>query len=131
MCMVVKYFFFFKQKTSYEMRISDWSSDVCSSDLPVRHAPRGIRAPSPRHRDRPQAPRSSRRRPDAGDLAGDDRMTMRTGLDHLPAVKRRELERVRPEERRVGKECVSTCRSRWSTYHYKKKNTKRYRLDIY
>src|SRR3546814_8171404 len=32
------YFFFFKQKTAYEMRISDWSSDVCSSDLPnLRH----------------------------------------------------------------------------------------------
>src|SRR3546814_2678642 len=30
------YFFFFKQKTAYEMRISDWSSDVCSSDLPTR-----------------------------------------------------------------------------------------------
>src|SRR3546814_1818656 len=30
------YFFFFKQKTAYEMRISDWSSDVCSSDLPSR-----------------------------------------------------------------------------------------------
>src|SRR3546814_10464880 len=30
---VVVYFFFFKQKTAYEMRISDWSSDVCSSDL--------------------------------------------------------------------------------------------------
>src|SRR3546814_16189385 len=29
-------FFFFKQKTAYEMRISDWSSDVCSSDLPAR-----------------------------------------------------------------------------------------------
>src|SRR3546814_6514223 len=29
------YFFFFKQKTAYEMRISDWSSDVCSSDLQV------------------------------------------------------------------------------------------------
>src|SRR3546814_4250785 len=28
-------FFFFKQKTAYEMRISDWSSDVCSSDLPT------------------------------------------------------------------------------------------------
>src|SRR3546814_7042746 len=28
------FFFFFKQKTAYEMRISDWSSDVCSSDLP-------------------------------------------------------------------------------------------------
>src|SRR3546814_17411199 len=32
MCMC---FFFFKQKTAYEMRISDWSSDVCSSDLPA------------------------------------------------------------------------------------------------
>src|SRR3546814_5769854 len=30
------YFFFFKQKTAYEMRISDWSSDVCSSDLMKR-----------------------------------------------------------------------------------------------
>src|SRR3546814_1266409 len=30
-------FFFFKQKTAYEMRISDWSSDVCSSDLGCRH----------------------------------------------------------------------------------------------
>src|SRR3546814_4595978 len=38
MCMfvnVVYYVFFFKQKTAYEMRISDWSSDVCSSDLPL------------------------------------------------------------------------------------------------
>src|SRR3546814_13688175 len=33
-------------------------------------------------------------------------------------------ERFRSEERRVGKECVSTCRSRWSPYHYKKKHTK-------
>src|SRR3546814_9202996 len=32
--MVMCFFFFFKQKTAYEMRISDWSSDVCSSDLP-------------------------------------------------------------------------------------------------
>src|SRR3546814_3327460 len=30
---ILVYFFFFKQKTAYEMRISDWSSDVCSSDL--------------------------------------------------------------------------------------------------
>src|SRR3546814_15721396 len=34
-------FFFFKQKTAYEMRISDWSSDVCSSDLPSALAPQG------------------------------------------------------------------------------------------
>src|SRR3546814_3815940 len=32
-------FFFFKQKTAYEMRISDWSSDVCSSDLPEDYVP--------------------------------------------------------------------------------------------
>src|SRR3546814_8826908 len=33
LCILVEWFFFFKQKTAYEMRISDWSSDVCSSDL--------------------------------------------------------------------------------------------------
>src|SRR3546814_3441041 len=39
------FFFFFKQKTAYEMRISDWSSDVCSSDL-LRHVLRaGAAAP--------------------------------------------------------------------------------------
>src|SRR3546814_20573502 len=40
--------------------------------------------------------------------------------------------RRRSEERRVGKECVSTCRSRWSPYHYKKKNiqTKIYQYNI-
>src|SRR3546814_6351894 len=44
-------FFFFKQKTAYEMRISDWSSDVCSSDLPS--PPRRTlrcRSPAPRRR---------------------------------------------------------------------------------
>src|SRR3546814_9555430 len=34
-CWLICFFFFFKQKTAYEMRISDWSSDVCSSDLAV------------------------------------------------------------------------------------------------
>src|SRR3546814_6714595 len=36
---VLYFFFFFKQNTAYEMRISDWSSDVCSSDLPPRAGP--------------------------------------------------------------------------------------------
>src|SRR3546814_12248908 len=37
-------FFFFKQKTAYEMRISDWSSDVCSSDLAtMRRVARGLK----------------------------------------------------------------------------------------
>src|SRR3546814_17147121 len=40
-------FFFFKQKTAYEMRISDWSSDVCSSDLVLSHP-----LTAPRHRNR-------------------------------------------------------------------------------
>src|SRR3546814_9147242 len=42
--MVVLLFFFFKQMTAYEMRISDWSSDVCSSDLPVRHLRQRVEA---------------------------------------------------------------------------------------
>src|SRR3546814_9488635 len=45
---VLYYFFFFKQKTAYEMRISDWSSDVCSSDLGLHKAPL---APDTRGRD--------------------------------------------------------------------------------
>src|SRR3546814_1340633 len=38
-CSLSFLFFFFKQKTAYEMRISDWSSDVCSSDLPTSKSP--------------------------------------------------------------------------------------------
>src|SRR3546814_10111225 len=86
-------FFFFKQKTAYEMRISDWSSDVCSSDLRPRSR-RGRRAATVRSR--------VDGRPDAGD----GRVRSLPG-DHP----------TRSEERRVGKECVSTCRSRWSPYH--------------
>src|SRR3546814_11131260 len=41
MCFICFLFFFFKQKTAYEMRISDWSSDVCSSDL-LRLQPRAV-----------------------------------------------------------------------------------------
>src|SRR3546814_12754267 len=50
--MIYLFFFFFKQKTAYEMRISDWSSDVCSSDLG------GSQDPQPR----PDQPRPLRRR---------------------------------------------------------------------
>src|SRR3546814_20071982 len=58
-------FFFFKQKTAYEMRISDWSSDVCSSDLAsglgagaaAGTAPARSAAPSRRSRSRPIAER--------------------------------------------------------------------------
>src|SRR3546814_13637410 len=55
MCMCVSwfdFFFFFKQKTAYEMRISDWSSDVCSSDLRSARCPCPVvqRIPIPMHR---------------------------------------------------------------------------------
>src|SRR3546814_6602829 len=93
--------FFFKQKTAYEMRISDWSSDVCSSDLAggraAYHA--GGQHCLCHHR------RGARRaRPDSPATAEGDRAI---AADRC----------ARSEERRVGKECVSTCRYRWSPYH--------------
>src|SRR3546814_3583156 len=79
-------FFFFKQKTAYEMRISDWSSDVCSSDLqdrvveldadrgePAVHHRRPVRAQAPEHQADPlQAGSAGRRAGEAyrGSLPG-------------------------------------------------------------
>src|SRR3546814_4788373 len=92
-------FFFFKQKTAYEMRISDWSSDVCSSDLRCWCSDA---LPPARARLETAPPRDDRGVPDAPRLRG----------VRVPA-----LPQDRSEERRVGKECGSTCRSRWSPYH--------------
>src|SRR3546814_3006531 len=89
-------FFFFKQKTAYEMRISDWSSDVCSSDLPCG-----------RRRDRGGGGHRRRLRRQCVQLSGPDPRAC--ALAAQPA-------RKRSEERRVGKECVSKCRCRWSPY---------------
>src|SRR3546814_5517361 len=98
--MILSYmFFFFKQKTAYEMRISDWSSDVCSSDLP----------------------------PDGQDLHRQPEFALSnwttTGPSSWPSrcaepeeIPAGETVNQRSEERRVGKECVSKCRSRWSPY---------------
>src|SRR3546814_8429321 len=91
--------FCFKQKTAYEMRISDWSSDVCSSDLG--------RLPLPVALDDGDDGL-------AGDVAAQDEnvgLVERPGIQELPPA------HLRSEERRVGKECVSTCRSRWSPFH--------------
>src|SRR3546814_6330415 len=90
-CVLVFFvFFFFKQKTAYEMRISDWSSDVCSSDL-IRPARVLLHV----------------------FLAGTALAWLLPLLWAIYAA----LRPYRSEERRVGKECVSTCRSRWSPYH--------------
>src|SRR3546814_12363469 len=100
-------FFFFKQKTAYEMRISDWSSDVCSSDLARRGRQRRRQGRCLCRRSRTVTPR----RGPAGELpCGVAGIADRA----LPG---------RSEERRVGKECVSTFRSRWSPYHSKQKKT--------
>src|SRR3546814_5180115 len=98
--------FFFKQKTAYEMRISDWSSDVCSSDLRIQFA--------------------GARRPELAAYLASESADYLPVLDRLSAIidgfesplGMELLATVdRSEERRVGKECVSTCRSRWSPYH--------------
>src|SRR3546814_3635846 len=104
-CVVGLFVFFFKQKTAYEMRISDWSSDVCSSDL-LAAARKLLR----------WSWAAGLRRP----LLGARRAVRPHGQHHVVHVEvaRREAPGVgRSEERRVGKECVSTCRSRWSPYH--------------
>src|SRR3546814_2197808 len=93
--------FFFKQKTAYEMRISDWSSDVCSSDLKVLNSSVQMRLICDDFKF------SSWNRTAAG-----KRTLARKAADAI-----RISPAGRSEERRVGKECVSTCRSRWSPYH--------------
>src|SRR3546814_1163614 len=95
----VCFFCFFKQKTAYEMRISDWSSDVCSSDL-VDDA---VAAAKAAFKSWSQTTR-------------DERLAVLTRI--VEEYKKRGADLAkRSEERRVGKECVSTCRSRWSPYH--------------
>src|SRR3546814_11695142 len=100
------------------MRISDWSSDVCSSDL-VADAGAGAHhldvagggAALIAHRILV----ADRARANIGDdLHVGMGMRRKTGLGpDLVVVP----DADRSEERRVGKECVSTCRSRWSPYH--------------
>src|SRR3546814_15131548 len=104
---MLAYFFIFflvKQKTAYELRISDWSSDVCSSDL-------GLEA---RERDLPAA---------APVGHGLDSVSRELEHERIPAEGDA---RVRSAERRVGKECVRTCRSRWSPSLINKKKDLRY-----
>src|SRR3546814_11941482 len=114
---VVFLFFFFKQKTAYEMRISDWSSDVCSSDLLVAKMNQGQR---PSRTVRLQAydmlVATNRQ------TSGEGYRLMADALTRLRGTTVRTNIQTRSEERRVGKECVSTCRSRWSPYHSKKKD---------
>src|SRR3546814_7633012 len=88
----------FRQKTAYEMRISDWSSDVCSSDLFFFRCFDVIKIVRRHCHNKSFNKRCVKR------------------------ASKHSFHFLRSEERRVGKECVSTCRSRWSPYTYKKQN---------
>src|SRR3546814_2450176 len=98
-------FFFFKQKTAYEMRISDWSSDVCSSDL---------------RKDRREWVKKEGKNVNEKKFRKHAERALKTFVTLGPSyIKLGQWlsSRARSEERRVGKECVSTCRSRWSQNH--------------
>src|SRR3546814_10614169 len=124
------FFFFFKQNTAYEMRMSDWSSDACSSDLDM-----------PRHQlthSRSVLEAMARTAAHQPDIimtrqAIDQEIAVRgiLVLAHAPVDQRgigeigeapgkefaRSLDHGRSEERRVGNEGVSTCRIRGSAIH--------------
>src|SRR3546814_13508566 len=121
------------------MRISDWSSDVCSSDLHLDDLLPDA-AGTLRGTLRLAGPRNA---PDievdltgsgleygdyaAASLVAKGRLPWHRGNGALAlsapgvnagvALDSVQVDATRSEERRVGKECVSTCRSRWSTYH--------------
>src|SRR3546814_15257052 len=120
-------FFVVKQKTAYEMRISDWSSDVCSSDLGIALTSGALQA------------RLRCNRPNRIAFNGDVGVFVGNGTGHdlsladihdngdigIDLAAQFQADGVsRSEERRVGTECVSTCRSRWSPYHSNKKTNK-------
>src|SRR3546814_11504636 len=99
------------------MRISDWSSDVCSSDLQ-----RGRLPEEKGDNDNVRAKRYVAK------------YTINPALSHGVAHEIGSVEdgkfadlvtwSPRSEERRVGKECVSTCRSRWGPYQYNKQTSR-------
>src|SRR3546814_15256657 len=127
------FFFFFKQKTAYEMRISDWSSDVCSSDLGQfqKHFASKLQRPLLILRDvrlvifwEPMQEHVAATDPGrqqcaiaaalAAAGAGNPLLVEEATQVRVNQTAFHFLNRLaqRSEGRRVGKECVSTCRSR-------------------
>src|SRR3546814_12437725 len=137
--MVASAIFFFKQKAAYDMRISDWSSDVCSSDLAagaadpdrlVRRVEQRRVQVGARHAGQAECVRRSdighavldRRRRDEDLPCLRSAAVLREKFDALvfepgEFFRRPALVAASSDERRVGKEWVSTCSSRGSPYH--------------
>src|SRR3546814_8237212 len=104
-----------KQKTAYELRISDWSSDVCSSDLRIEiEVPHQLARFTVTLGGRSLDPNPVRL---ALALGAGFALRNRREIVHVRQIVPCQRPCQRSEERRVGKECVSTCRSRWSPYH--------------
>src|SRR3546814_14878432 len=115
--MCVDICFVIKQKTAYEMRISDWSSDVCSSDLEnvllwllMRREKGAIEGLGwlDQSIGCSSTPLGRAVDPSSAFCAG-GRVLCLPGASFV-------FSGAGSEERRVGKECFSTCRSRWSPY---------------
>src|SRR3546814_4459317 len=105
----------FKQKTAYEMRISDCSSDVCSSDLPcLVPVPRPVHAPYRLGAD--EADEVQQPPQDETEIALHSQHLEIGAVIGAAMVGDHALFH-RPDERRVGKECVGTGRFRWWLYH--------------
>src|SRR3546814_12329463 len=104
------------------MRISDWSSDVCSSDLPNRVTPeclKGGKLLCPDPFDQAQV-RLGTAEQDLENVGCLDHLLRRDDLGRMGIDSHgaRGIERgFRSEERSVGKEWYSTCRARWVPYH--------------
>src|SRR3546814_18067759 len=116
------FFFFFMQKTAYEMRISDWSSDVCSSDLFAKAIAHLDIDPSEinkvkrvqwHHVGELNAALKSLQQYATAQGFKPDYTAWHT---HIAELKQQHAMNS-SEERRVGKECVSTGRYRWSPKH--------------
>src|SRR3546814_8865555 len=116
MCSVML-FCFFKQKTAYEMRISDWSSDVCSSDLDGYGAIGAFVGVYLMTLMLTELVTNNA----AAALAFPIALSTARAFDVDPTafvmvVAYGASAGFRSDERRVGKECVRPCRSRWSPY---------------